>query len=142
MYFMYNVNGMSAWYGFDEQTVVNGDFIKWGDESCGTEIAPWTYVWEQAVTPVSIYDAVNENTTNVLSVYPNPAVNETFVTIESAGLNEVSVYDIQGRLIVKQSVMANEGEQVRLSTETLDGGVYFVTVSNDSAMRTAKLIVK
>ena len=142
MYFMYNVNGMGAWYGYNEQTVVNGDFIKWGDESCGTEIAQWTYVWTQTVEPVSVYDAVNENVANTLSIYPNPAVNETFVSIENAGLNEVMVYDIQGRLISNQSVMANEGEQMRLSTETLTSGVYFVTVRNESAVRTAKLVVK
>jgi hypothetical protein len=142
MYFMYNINGMGAWLGYNEQTVIHGDFIKWGDESCGTEIAPWTYVWTQTVEPVTVYDAVNENTANSLSIYPNPAINETFVTIESAGLNEVSVYDINGRLISTQSVMANEGEQMRLNTETLTGGVYFVTVRNDSAVRTAKLMVK
>jgi len=142
MYFMYNVNGMGAWLGYTEQTVVNGDFIKWGDESCGTEIAQWTYVWTQTVEPVSVYDAVNENVVNTLSIYPNPAVNETYVTIENAGLNEVMVYDIQGRLISNQSVMANEGEQMLLSTETLTSGVYFVTVRNESAVRTAKLVVK
>jgi len=142
MYFMYNINGYAAWYGFDEQTIINGDFIKWGDESCGTEIGPWTYVWTQTVEPVRIYDAVNENTVASLSIYPNPAVNETFVTIENAGLNEVSVYDIQGRMVSQLSVVASEGEQVRINTETLCGGVYFVTVSNDSATQTAKLVVK
>ena len=142
MYFMYNVNGMGAWYGYNEQTVVNGDFIKWGDESCGTEIAPWTLVWTQPVEPVSIYNAVNESGMASLSIYPNPAVNETFVTVENDGLNEVSVYDMQGRMVNTINCVANAGEQVRLSTETLTSGVYFVRVSNDNAVRTAKLVVK
>jgi len=142
MYFMYNVNGVGAWYGYDEQVIVNGDFIKWGDESCGTEIAQWTYVWTQTVEPVSVYDAVNENGAASLSIYPNPAVNETFVTIENAGLNEIAVYDMQGRLVNTINCVANAGEQVRLSTETLTSGVYFVRVSNDNAVRTAKFVVK
>ena len=142
MYFMYNINGYAAWNSFDEQTVVNGDFIKWGDESCGTEIAPWTLVWTQPVEPVSIYDAVNENAMTSLSIYPNPAVNETFVTIENAGQNEVSVYDIQGRMVCTMSCVANADEQVRLNVETLNSGVYFVRVSNDSTIQTAKLVVK
>ena len=142
MYFMYNVNGMGAWYGYDEQVVVNGDFIKWGDESCGTEIAPWTYVWTQTVEPVSVYDALNENVTASLSVYPNPAVSETFVTLENGGLNEVSVYDMQGRLVSKMNVIASEGEQVRISTETMVSGVYFVRVNSESMVQTAKLVVK
>ena len=85
---------------------------------------------------------VEEIQTNTLSVYPNPAVNETFVTIENAGMTTVSVYDVQGRLISTESVEAVAGEQVRISTEMLNAGVYFVTVSNESAMRTAKLVVK
>jgi hypothetical protein len=64
------------------------------------------------------------------------------VTIENAGLNEVSVYDLQGRMVSQQSVMANEGEQVRLDVESLNSGVYFVRVSNDSAVSAAKLVVK
>lgn len=141
-YFMYNVNGLYAWYGYDEQTVVNGDFVKFGDVACGTEIAEWTYVWEQEVEPVSVFVGLGENAAASLALYPNPAVGETYVTLDNAGLNEVSVYDMQGRLVSKQSVVANEGEQVRISTEAMVAGVYFVTVSNNSAVRTAKLVVK
>ena len=142
MYFMYNVDGFSAYLGYDEMPVGAGSFIKWGDESCGTEIAPWTYVWTQEVEPVSVYTSVNENEASNLSIYPNPAVNETFVTLENAGLNEVSVYDIQGRLVSKESFVVMEGEKVRLGTEMLNSGVYFITVSNESTVKTAKLVVK
>ncbi len=143
MYFMYNVNGFPAPLGIDEMAVDAGCFIKWGDESCGTEVAPWTYVWEQEVEPVwAPGTGVNENQNNTLAVYPNPAVNETFVTIENAGMNTVSVYDMQGRMVSTMSMTAMEGEQVRVSTETLNAGVYFISVSSDSAVRTAKLVVK
>ena len=64
------------------------------------------------------------------------------MTIENDGMNEVSVYDMQGRLVISESVNANAGEQVRLSTETLTSGVYFIRVSNDGAVRAAKLVVK
>ena len=138
---MYNINGLAAWNGYDVQTVVPGDFIKWGDLACATEIAQWTYVWTQEVEPVSVYTGINEMQ-NTLSVYPNPAINETFVTVENAGLNTISVYDIQGRMVSTESLEAVAGEQVRISTEMLNAGVYFVTVSDDSAVRTAKLVVK
>ena len=140
-YWLYNVNGMMAGYGYDEQTLQSGDFVKWGDESCATEIAEWTYVWTQTVEPVWMNTGVDE-IQYTLSVYPNPAVNETFVTLEDAGMTTIMVYDVQGRLVSKLSVEAVAGEQVRISTETLNSGMYFVTVSNDSAVRTAKLIVK
>ena len=140
-WWLFNVNGSMAMLGYDQQTVVNGDFIKWGDESCATEIAQWSYVWTQEVEPVWTNAGVNEMQTN-LAVFPNPAVSETFVTLEETGMTTISVYDIQGRLVSEQSVDAKVGEQVRISTEMLNGGVYFVTVSNESAMRTAKLLVK
>ena len=141
-WWLFNVNGSMAMLGYDQQTVENGDFIKWGDESCATEIAQWSYVWTQEVEPVWMNTGVVESQDNTLSVYPNPAVNETFVTIENAGMNTVSVFDMQGRLVNTMSVDAMAGEQVRLSTEMLNSGVYFVAVSNESAVRTAKLVVK
>ena len=85
---------------------------------------------------------MNENQAVTLSVYPNPAVNEAYVTLEYTGINEVAVYDIQGRLVSKESVNVVAGEQVRISTEMLNAGVYFVKVNNDSATQTAKLVVK
>ncbi len=142
MYFMYNINGVAAWYGYDQQTIVSGDFVKWGDESCGTEIAPWTYVWTQEVEPVSVYLGMGDNLVSNLSVYPNPAVNETFVTIGNAGVNEISVYDMQGRLVGTQSVNAASGEQVRLGVESMNAGVYFVRVRSGNATQTTKLVVK
>ena len=64
------------------------------------------------------------------------------MTLDDAGMTTISVYDMQGRLVSNLCVEAVVGEQVRISTETLNSGMYFVTVSNDSAVRTAKLIVK
>ena len=141
-WWLFNVNGSMAMLGYDQQTLENGDFIKWGDESCATEIAQWSYVWTQEVEPVWMNTGVEEIQSNTLSVYPNPAANETFVTIENAGMTTVSVYDVQGRLISTESVEAVAGEQVRISTEMLNAGVYFVTVNSESVVRTAKLVVK
>ena len=142
MWWLYNVNGLMGWYGYDAEPLVNGDFIKWGDESCATEIGEFTYVWTQEVEPVWAPTGMNENQNYTLSVYPNPALNETYVIVENAGLTTVSVYDVQGRMVSTESVETEAGEQVRISTEMLNSGVYFVTVSNESAVRTAKLVVK
>lgn len=93
-----------------------------------------------------MYDLAHNDVQEIVQgnmlIYPNPAVNETFVTVEAAGLNAISVYDIQGRLVSQQSVVAVEGEQVRISTEAMNTGVYFVRVSNENNTQTAKLVVK
>ena len=55
---------------------------------------------------------------------------------------EKEIFDLQGRMVSTMSVDVMEGEQVRLNTEMLNSGVYFVRVNNDGAVRTAKLVVK
>ncbi len=140
---MHSVNGLMGMNMMSAEPIQNGDFVKIGGVACGVMSADWTTIsWSTEIIPATIYTGVNEIQSMTLSVYPNPAENETFVAIENAGLNTVSVYDIQGRLISNLSVEAEAGEQVCLSTEMLNSGVYFVRVSNDSAVRTAKLVVK
>ena len=140
---MHSVNGMMGMNAMAAEPIHNGDFVKIGGVACGIMSSDWTTIsWEQPIEPATIYTGLNENQSKTLSVYPNPAEKEAFVTIEEAGLNMVSVYDIQGRVVSTMSVEAEAGEQVRLGTETMSSGVYFVRVSNDSAVRTAKLVVK
>ena len=140
---MHSVNGMMGMNMMSAEPIQNNDFVKIGGVACGIMSSDWTMIsWTTEIMPASIYEGVGENTSSTLSLYPNPAANETFVTIENAGMNNVSVYDVQGRLVSKTNVDATVGEQVRISTEAMTSGVYFVRVSNDSAVRTAKLMVK
>lgn len=128
-YFMYNINGMGAWYGFDEQTVVSGDFIKFGDISCATEIAQWTYVWEQPVQPVDVYNSVNEVEASTMTVYPNPATD--FIMINTQDAVSVEIFDMTGRLVLTST-------ETKIDIRDMEAGVYFVRANG----KTTKLIVK
>ena len=140
---MHSVNGLVGQNMMSDEKIHNNDFVKIGGYACGIMSADWTTIaWEQPIEPAINNTGVNENQSNTLAVYPNPAISEAFVTITNAGMTTVSVYDIQGRLVNEQSVEAKAGEQVRISTEMLNAGMYFITVSDDSAVRTAKLVVK
>ena len=140
---MHSVNGLMGMNMMAEEPIHNNDFVKIGGYACGVMSADWTTIaWEQPIEPAIDNTGVNESLSSTLVVYPNPAITEAFVTVTNAGMTTVSVYDIQGRLVSEQSVDAKAGEQVRISTEMLNSGVYFVTVSNESAVRTAKLVVK
>lgn len=142
MYWLLNVNGTMAWYGFDEQTVADGDYVKWGDESCATEIAQWTYVWEQPVEPVSNTTGIEEGESLTVSVYPNPAVGEAWVNFDGVGETAISVFDMQGRLVNVQSINAIGETNVRIETSRLSSGVYYVAVRDANATKTLKLVVK
>lgn len=142
-YWMYNINGGMAWYGYNEQTVVNGDFVKFGDESCGTEIAPWTLVWETPVQPVPVYNtAVNENNSVAMSLYPNPATSFTTLVVNEMHADAmVTVTDLQGR-VLRSFTLNQANEPVRIETEGFQAGLYFVTVSDGNSRQTVKLSVK
>lgn len=139
---MYNLNGAMSWLTFDQQTVVNGDFVKWGDYRIGTEIAAWTYVWETPVQPVTINTEVSENTNTSLSLYPNPATS--FTTLKLDGMADeavVSVVDLQGRVLSTFAVQ-QANEPIRIETAGYRAGIYFVTVSNATNRQTVKLSVQ
>lgn len=137
---MYNVNGVSPLYTFDTQAVSTGDFVKWGDYTVGTEIAPWTYVWETPVQPVTAYDAVSENSVNI-ALYPNPATSYTLLDVQEMNDAVVTVCDLQGR-VLNSFVVTSTSEPVRIETASYQAGVYFVTVSNATSRQTLKLSVR
>ena len=135
---MYNLNGEQSWYTFDAQTVVGGDFVKWGDYTIGTEIAPWTYVWETPVQPVVAYNTVAENNAT-MSLYPNPATTYTMLEVGMDNAT-VTVSDLQGRVL--RSFAVTNAEPIRIETEGFNAGLYFVTVSDGANCQTVKLSVK
>ncbi|MBO7082773.1 MAG: T9SS type A sorting domain-containing protein [Bacteroidales bacterium] len=137
---MYNLNGFQSWFTFDEQTVVNGDFVKWGDYTVGTEIAPWTYVWETPVQAVPVYNTVSENVNGNISLYPNPASSYTMLNVNNMDEAVVTVTDLQGRVLSTFTAQGNE--PVRIETAGFKAGIYFVTVSDANSRQTMKLSVK
>lgn len=140
MYWMSIKNGEMCQNYYDSEYIHDGDYVKWGDESCGTLIDPdnYVYVWEKEVAPVSVYEAVTENANTVLSLYPNPADSYTMLQVETEAM--VTIVDIQGRVI--NTFAVNGNELVRIETSGYKSGIYFVTVSNDISRQTTKLFVK
>jgi hypothetical protein len=126
---MYNVNGLQSWYTYDEQTVVNGDFVKWGDYTIGTEIAAWTYVWTTPVQAVTAYNDVEEVEALNMTVYPNPATDYIMVNAKNAG--SVEIFDMTGRCVLTSV-------ETKIDVRSLETGVYFVRVNGN----TTKLVVK
>lgn len=126
---MYNVNGMQSWYTFDEQTVFNSDFVKWGDYTIGTEIAAWTYVWTTPVQPVTSYNDVEEVEALRVKVYPNPATD--YIMVDAMSASSVQIYDMTGRLVLTSA-------ESKIDVRGLETGVYFVRVNG----YTTKLVVK
>ena len=139
-YWMYNINGVGAGLGYDAQPVTNGDFIKWGDIACATEVAEWSYVWETPVVPVVNNTSVGENVTS-LALYPNPATSYTMLEVSGMSDATVTVTDLQGR-VLNSFAVAQTNEPIRIETAGYQAGIYFVTISDATSRQTVKLSVK
>lgn len=141
MYWMYNVNGGMALNGFGEQVIADGDFVKLGDESCGTEIAQWTLVWETPVTPVSNPASIAEQSLAVM-LYPNPASSYTMLSVsEMKDQVTVTVNDLQGRVLDRFAV-GQSAEPIRIETRDYVPGLYFVTITDGMSRQTTKLTIQ
>ena len=144
-YWMYNVNGISAMVSFDAQYVKNNDFIKFGDESVGTLTDPvmYFYIWTTTVTPVSAPQQQGLTTVNTLNfnVYPNPATTQATIAVEGAGKGtQIVLLDVCGKELYRTDA-ENDGNYT-VNVSALPKGVYFVSVRNNDAATTSKLIVK
>ncbi len=96
--------------------------------------------------------AIDENVTStqplLLSVYPNPAYNNVLVEIDtkSSGYSTISLYDIKGRLLRRNSnVMISSGKQVlsldkMFNVDDYSSGVYFIMLETGN-VRTQKKFV-
>ena len=140
MYWMTIKNGEMCQNYYDNEPIHHGDYVKWGDESCGTLIDPenFIYVWEKEIAPVSVYEGVEENNGTILSLYPNPA--DSYTMLQVATDATVTVADLQGRVV--NTFTVNGNEPVRIETAAYKAGFYFVTVSNNVSRQTTKLFVK
>ncbi len=81
-YWMYNVNGVGAMFGVSEQTVVDGDVVKFGDSGCADDVDEnWNYVWTTPIDPVElpalsteVFDGIVGSEGCQAIKYDNPAI--------------------------------------------------------------------
>jgi hypothetical protein len=69
-------------------------------------------------------------------VYPNPATEKIF--IEYARGSEIRIFNLSGQIL--KSDLASSDKQI-IDISNLQGGVYFVRISNDNTVVTEKLLV-
>ncbi len=81
---------------------------------------------------------VDDNTDLAIGLFPNPA--KEFVTIASpnALINNVTIFDISGRII--ENVRVNSQNTYQLNIASLESAVYFVNVTTENGQVTKRLI--
>ncbi len=80
-----------------------------------------------------------------LTIAPNPLASG-FATLRyslpNAGPVSLSVFDVAGRVVRKQTIMATRNGATNLDLRTLSAGVYLVRFDADSFTSTHKLVVQ
>ena len=82
--------------------------------------------------------AIEESADNKVFIYPNPANNEIYVTIQKDLVHQIQIIDMLGETVFKQNVI---DESSRIDVGFLEQGIYFVKIGSSTDETTCKLII-
>ena len=149
----YGMQGVDEEHGTKVTVTVNPTFTIEGLEEdmsydvyvravCGENTySSWSTKLQFTTRPVSINTAANDNVN--VRIYPNPANTEATISVEGInGKVEFAIADMNGRMIVTETINC-DGQLVKtIDVSNLAKGAYFVHIYNDNFNTTRKLIVK
>lgn len=98
------------------------------------EVSSTITVWEINDTLTSISELSQKDQ---LTVYPNPAKDEVFITSQEDDILSVELHDLSGRLV--QSIAIPKG-MYTLNLEGLENNIYVLSVYTENGLKTAKII--
>jgi PKD repeat protein len=93
--------------------------------------------------PTNIKQHANTDLISDLVLYPNPAKDLTRLKVNMSTYADVniSIYEITGKLVQQQEYSASEGSNtIDIQTNSLNKGMYFVTLNSGNAKKTLRLI--
>lgn len=83
---------------------------------------------------VSFFDDINNESTNNISIYPNPA--NDFINIENAENSNVSIINMLGQTVYRAQVQNNSEV---INTSSLSEGTYVLRIENEGEVKTKKV---
>lgn len=128
MYWMYNVNGVTASNYADQQEVHHGDVIKFGDAECGiiTDPVMYTYVWTTPIAPVELPSLSTEVFDGIVGTEGCQAIKYDDAAILGWATSCVVTRGYQNIANGEGSAVANYGtdtDGVGPATDVADAGV-------------------
>ncbi len=95
-------------------------------------------------TGTSRTDIFSPSVTNVVTAFPNPALNSQTVTIqgEFEYNSTVTILDLNAAVVASTVVNGNSSIQINLSEFALKSGIYIVKVQSGDKYSVAKLMIK
>ncbi|MDR0971991.1 MAG: fibronectin type III domain-containing protein [Bacteroidales bacterium] len=94
-------------------------------------------------TPLSIIDAENKDEYVQISLYPNPAKDNTTLKVSNlSGIVEISIVDIKARKVYSKNINIENELLEKIDVSFLAKGVYFVQIKGKNINTIRKLIIK
>ena len=100
---------------------------------------PYTAPPSNSVT--AIVAPANSNNVSV-NLFPNPAKNQVTVEFKANGAAQIIVTDMTGKSVVNESINGNGVVDAAVNIESLNTGIYFVSVITAQGATTKKLVVQ
>lgn len=124
-------------------SVLNGYF---GVTSFTATVSDDSLASDNQVIQLTVEDAsaVNIDLTNNLSVYPNPVYDELYISWDSRyeGKSNVSVFNIQGQVVMDQVVYVSRNTPNRISLGHIPEGLYLIKLQTSDNTYFSKVIKK
>ncbi|NEN25654.1 T9SS type A sorting domain-containing protein [Cryomorpha ignava] len=84
----------------------------------------------------------NVSIVNVVSIHPNPANSQIWITSSSTPISEVQIMDISGRVLIHEKSVNSDVNRISLNISSLQSGIYLVNTKSGNESSTQKLVVE
>ena len=83
--------------------------------------------------------ALNEvkDPSGLVSVYPNPAIDQVVVESQGTNMEKVTLYDLKGRTVYSESTTSN---RIQVSVSNLQAGIYVLKVKTADGMAVKRIM--
>lgn len=120
--------GNLSGYLFPEQQLI-ADYFEGGTLRCYSDNETSTINFSTPYVECDYFHAVDENTVESLTVYPNPFKERLVVELPTEDNYTVMVYDTFGRTITKQVII---GRKAEMDFPTPQSGVFHLVIQSNS----------
>ena len=121
--------------------IVSYDYSYSGMDSISLEVSegPYTSPIYQEVYFTDICGATNENIVDDLSIYPNPVINNLYISTSNSDDRTAIIYDLTGKEVFQIGL---ENKSNTLDLSQLQKGIYFLNIIGVNTSTTQKIIKK
>ena len=75
-----------------------------------------------------------------ITLFPNPTYRELNIYVEDEKVNELFIYDVQGRLILKEQMNTPTNNMIQVDVSSLANGFYTIKLKTEDKSLLSKFI--